>query len=143
MNNFTYVRAHDLSGAGRLVAGNDGAKFIGGGTNLVDLMKYAVERPTTLVDLNSLDLREVTELPSGGVRIGALATNSNVAYHPSSRRGTLCSREPSLPVLAHSCATRPLLAAIFCSEPAACTSTTRPSPVTNGSPARDVLRERA
>ncbi len=93
MNNFEYVRAKDVSGAAGFVASHHGAKFIGGGTNLVDLMKYAVERPTALVDLNRLDLREIIELPDGGVRIGALVTNSNVAYHPIiSSRYPLLSR---------------------------------------------------
>ncbi len=82
MNNFEYVRADDLSGAAQFVASHGQAKFIGGGTNLVDLMKYAVERPTALVDLNRLKLRAITELPDGGVRIGALVTNSDAAYSP-------------------------------------------------------------
>ncbi len=82
MNNFEYVRAEGLDGAARFVAGHHGAKFIGGGTNLVDLMKYNVEKPTALVDLNRLAMRSVTELPYGGLRLGALVTNSEVAYHP-------------------------------------------------------------
>ena len=82
MNNFEYVRAESLEGAARFITGHAGAKFIGGGTNLVDLMKYNVEKPTALVDLNRLSLREVKDLPEGGVRIGALVTNSDVAYHP-------------------------------------------------------------
>lgn len=82
MNNFEYVRAADISGAAQFVGGHDGAKFIAGGTNLVDLMKYSVVHPTALVDLNRLDLHQVTELPGGGIRLGALVTNSNVAYHP-------------------------------------------------------------
>lgn len=93
MNNFQYVRAEDLDGAARFVVGHGGAKFIGGGTNLVDLMKYNVERPTALVDLNRLDLHEITDLPDGGVRIGALVTNSDAAYHPViSTRYPLLSR---------------------------------------------------
>ena len=93
MNNFEYVRAEDLGGAASFVATHAGAKFIGGGTNLVDLMKYAVESPTALVDLNRLKLREVTELPDGGLRIGALGTNSAVAYNPVvSARYPLLSR---------------------------------------------------
>lgn len=83
MKNFQYVRAEDLGGAARFVEGHAGAKFIGGGTNLVDLMKYNVERPSALVDLNRLSLRDMTELPDGGLRIGALVTNSDVAYHSS------------------------------------------------------------
>ena len=81
MNNFEYVRAKELDGAARFVAGHQGAKFIGGGTNLVDLMKYNVERPPALVDLGRLAMREIVELPEGGLRLGALATNSEVAYH--------------------------------------------------------------
>lgn len=81
MNNFQYVRAEVLDGAAHFVAGHPNAKFIGGGTNLVDLMKYNVEKPTALVDLNRLDLHDVSALPDGGLRIGALVTNSDVAYH--------------------------------------------------------------
>lgn len=93
MNNFEYVRAQGLDGAARFVAGHKSAKFIGGGTNLVDLMKYNVEKPTALVDLNRLALREVTVLPDGGLRLGALVTNSDVAYHPLvSARYPLLSR---------------------------------------------------
>ena len=91
MNNFEYVRAQDVSGAAQFVASHGGAKFVGGGTNLVDLMKYAVERPTALVDLNRLKLHDITELPDGGVRIGALVTNSDAAYSP-----TISSRYPLL-----------------------------------------------
>ncbi len=55
------------------------AKLLGGGTNLVDLMKQGVERPTRLVDINPLPLAEITELPDGGLRLGALARNSDTA----------------------------------------------------------------
>ena len=93
MNNFEYVRAERISAAAQFVAGHAGAKFIGGGTNLVDLMKYNVERPSALVDLNRLPMRDIAELPNGGLRIGALVTNSNVAYHPLvSKRYPLLSR---------------------------------------------------
>ena len=93
MNNFQYVRAESLDGASRFISGHAGAKFIGGGTNLVDLMKYNVEKPTALVDLNRLSLREISELAGGGVRIGALVTNSDAAYHPMlSERYPLLSR---------------------------------------------------
>jgi xanthine dehydrogenase YagS FAD-binding subunit len=56
-----------------------GAKFLAGGTNLVDLMKYGVESPATLVDINHVGLAEVTPTPDGGVRIGALVRNSDLA----------------------------------------------------------------
>ena len=76
-----------------LSQGTSGAKFIGGGTNLVDLMKYNVEKPSALVDLSRLSMRDVSELPDGGLRIGALVTNSDVAYHSAvSTRYPLLSR---------------------------------------------------
>jgi xanthine dehydrogenase YagS FAD-binding subunit len=56
-----------------------GAKFLGGGTNLVDLMKYDVEHPTTLVDITRLALNEITPTAGGGVMIGALVRNSDLA----------------------------------------------------------------
>ncbi|MGI9086915.1 MAG: FAD binding domain-containing protein [Chthoniobacterales bacterium] len=83
MNPFTYSRASDPQQAIDALAANPHAKFLGGGTNLVDLMKMGVELPTALVDINRLPLSQVEELPGGaGVRIGALARNSDVAEHP-------------------------------------------------------------
>ena len=58
------------------------AKFIAGGTNLIDLMKMDVERPTRLIDISRLPLDQVEETASGGLRIGALVPNSDLAYHP-------------------------------------------------------------
>jgi xanthine dehydrogenase YagS FAD-binding subunit len=81
VNPFSYVRAEDVGAAVGEVARDGGAKFIGGGTNLLDLMKVGVERPTRLVDINRLPLSEVGE-HDGGLRIGALVTNSDLAYHP-------------------------------------------------------------
>ena len=57
-------------------------KFVAGGTTLVDLMKLDVERPAEVIDINSLPLADVTRTPDGGLRIGALARNSDVAHHP-------------------------------------------------------------
>src|SRR5262245_15782172 len=82
MINFEYARPADVADAVRQVAADPGAKFIAGGTNLLDLMKEDVERPTRLVDISRLPLKEVTETPVGGVRIGALVPNSDLAYHP-------------------------------------------------------------
>jgi xanthine dehydrogenase YagS FAD-binding subunit len=59
-----------------------GAKFLGGGTNLVDLMKDNVERPGTLIDVTRLDLTKIEDGPNGGVMIGALVRNSDLANHP-------------------------------------------------------------
>ncbi len=80
MNPFTYSRAADVPQAIADLTAKPHAKFLGGGTNLVDLMKMGVEKPESLIDINRLPLEKVEELPEGkGVRIGALARNSDVA----------------------------------------------------------------
>lgn len=82
MNPFTYSRAADAQQAVQAVSQNPRAKFLGGGTNLIDLMKMGVETPPQLIDINRLPLTQVEELPGGaGVRIGGLARNSDVALH--------------------------------------------------------------
>ena len=78
MRPFTYERATD-AGAAIAAVSRAGAKFISGGTNLLDLMKLEVEHPTHLVDISRLPLKEIEELPGGGLRIGAQAANSEVA----------------------------------------------------------------
>ena len=79
MNNFGYFRATDVAEA--LRAGQEPAvRFLAGGTNLIDLMKYEVEHPEALVDINRLPLRTIEELPGGGLRLGALVTNAATAY---------------------------------------------------------------
>jgi xanthine dehydrogenase YagS FAD-binding subunit len=82
MINFQYSRARDVADAVRQIAADPAAKFIAGGTNLIDLMKEDVERPTRLIDISRLDLRRVEEVAGGGLRIGALVPNSDLAYHP-------------------------------------------------------------
>jgi xanthine dehydrogenase YagS FAD-binding subunit len=74
---FAYERAEDAAGAVALAG--DGARYLAGGTNLVDLMKLEVETPERLVDIRGLALRGIEEVDGGGLRIGALATNSEVA----------------------------------------------------------------
>jgi xanthine dehydrogenase YagS FAD-binding subunit len=82
MINFQYSRAANVGDAVRRIAAEPGAKFIAGGTNLIDLMKEDVERPTRLIDITRLPLRSIEETPGGSVRIGALVPNSDLAYHP-------------------------------------------------------------
>jgi xanthine dehydrogenase YagS FAD-binding subunit len=82
MINFQYARANDVADAVRQIATDPGAKFIAGGTNLIDLMKENVERPSRLIDISRLPLKAVEETTDGGVRIGALVPNSDLAYHP-------------------------------------------------------------
>ncbi|AQW47129.1 xanthine dehydrogenase family protein subunit M [Streptomyces violaceusniger] len=78
MRSFTYERATDTRAAVTAVA-RSGAKFISGGTNLLDLMKLDIEDPSHLVDISRLPLRDIEELPDGGLRIGAQTRNSDVA----------------------------------------------------------------
>ncbi|MGO8953095.1 MAG: FAD binding domain-containing protein [Rhodomicrobium sp.] len=82
MINFQYSRATGVADAVRQKAADPKAKFIAGGTNLIDLMKEDVERPTRLIDISRLPLRTVEAVKGGGVRIGALVPNSDLAYHP-------------------------------------------------------------
>jgi len=76
---FEYHRAADVREAVALVAANPDARYLAGGTNLVDLMKLGVERPSLLVDVSGLPLRDITETADGGVHIGALVSNSDIA----------------------------------------------------------------
>lgn len=85
MREFGYQRAYDVSGAVALLDGDGEARFLGGGTNLVDLMKTGVERPARLVDVRDLPLDQIEATPDGGLRIGATVTNSDLAAHPEVR----------------------------------------------------------
>jgi len=82
MINFQYARATDVADAVRQIAADPTAKFIAGGTNLIDLMKDDVERPARLIDISRLPLKTVEQTADGGLRIGALVPNSDLAYHP-------------------------------------------------------------
>lgn len=82
MINFQYVRANSVADAVSLIAKNPSAKFVAGGTNLVDLMKMDVEQPTQLIDISRLGLAQVEDTAEGGLHIGALVRNSDLAYHP-------------------------------------------------------------
>jgi xanthine dehydrogenase YagS FAD-binding subunit len=82
MINFQYARANTVADAVRMIAADPTAKFIAGGTNLIDLMKEDVERPSRLIDISRLPLKTVEKTAAGGLRIGALVPNSDLAYHP-------------------------------------------------------------
>jgi len=86
MINFEYARASDVADAIRRKAADPAAKFIAGGTNLLDLMKDDVERPPRLIDISRLPLTSVEQTAGGGVLIGALVPNSDLAYHPLIQR---------------------------------------------------------
>ena len=85
MKPFTYERATTIRDAAAAVAAKPGAKFISGGTNLLDLMKLEIEAPSHLVDISRLPLGRIEDLPDGGVRIGAQVPNSVLAADPRIR----------------------------------------------------------
>ncbi|WP_405605067.1 xanthine dehydrogenase family protein subunit M [Streptomyces sp. NBC_01410] len=86
MREFGYERVFDVSGAVALLGADPDARFLGGGTNLVDLMKAGVERPALLIDVRELPLDGVEFSHDSGLRIGATVTNSDLAAHPDVRR---------------------------------------------------------
>ncbi|MES2495383.1 MAG: xanthine dehydrogenase family protein subunit M [Pseudomonadota bacterium] len=86
MKPFTYVRAADPVEAAREAAGHPGARFIAGGTNLLDLMKVQVETPGHLIDINKLGLDKIEKTSDGGLRIGALVRNTDLAADKRVRR---------------------------------------------------------
>lgn len=81
MHGFSYSRADDVATAVKQMASDSDAKFIAGGTNLIDLMKENVERPSHLIDITHLALADIQPGPDGGLRLGALVKNTDVAYH--------------------------------------------------------------
>ena len=84
MHPFQYQRATDAASAVQAASGQ--SRFLAGGTNLIDLMKNGVEKPEKLIDINRVALATIESLSGGGVRIGALARNSDTANHPLVRR---------------------------------------------------------
>ena len=86
MNPFSYSRAGRLEEAVAAVARDPRARFLAGGTTLVDLLRLGVETPAALVDINALPLAKIEPLPGGGVRIGAMVRNSDLAGDPAIRR---------------------------------------------------------
>ena len=86
MKAFTYERASSVETAAKAAASNSEAKFIAGGTNLLDLMKLEIETPTHLIDVNGLGLDTIEKTPKGGLRIGALVRNTDLAADAIVRR---------------------------------------------------------
>lgn len=81
MNSFSYVRADDVATAVREMAMDRAAKFIAGGTNLIDLMKENVAHPSRLIDITRLPLDKIEQTADGGLRLGALVKNADTAYN--------------------------------------------------------------
>lgn len=86
MKAFTYERAASAEAAAQIAASNPDAKFIAGGTNLLDLMKLEIETPTHLIDVNGLEFNEIEPTAEGGLRIGAMVRNTDLAAHEIVRR---------------------------------------------------------
>ncbi len=82
MNPLQYHRANSPDAAVQAQAAGRNSRFLAGGTNLVDLLKYGVEQADEVVDINRLALGAITALPNGGLRLGATARNSHTAAHP-------------------------------------------------------------
>jgi xanthine dehydrogenase YagS FAD-binding subunit len=86
MRPFQYRRARNVDEALDLAAHSPAPKFVAGGTNLLDLMKLEAETPATLIDVNAVGLDKIEDTPDGGLRIGALVSNTDLASHARVRR---------------------------------------------------------
>ena len=142
MQPFDYVLARSARAAIESAADADGAAFIAGGTDLMQLMKEGAAAPRRLVDVNPLPCTEIT-LGAQGLRLGALARMSDVADDPGVRERFPVSRRRCWRARPPRCATWPRSAATCCSAPAAPTSATRPCPATSALRAPAAARSRA
>jgi len=86
MNPFEYKRVDESQKAVEALGQSKQTKILGGGTNLIDLMKLGVEQPAQLIDIKRLPLRQIESLPNGGLRLGALFPNSDTADHEQVRK---------------------------------------------------------
>jgi xanthine dehydrogenase YagS FAD-binding subunit len=86
MKTFTYERVSTPAEAAAAAARTPGAKFLAGGTNLLDLMKLEIEAPQHIIDIGKIGLNKIESTPAGGLRIGALVSNTDLAAHPIVRR---------------------------------------------------------
>lgn len=81
MKSFSYTKADNVAIAVSELAVDNAAKFIAGGTNLIDLMKENIARPSRLIDITPLPLNKIEDTEDGGLRLGALVTNADTAYN--------------------------------------------------------------
>lgn len=132
MKEFGYQRADDVTGAVALLAADPQARFLGGGTNLVDLMKSGVERPALLVDVRELPWTASRPRPTAVCASGRPSPTAISPPTPKSAATTRRWPRPCWPEPPDNCATWPPSAAISSSAPAAATSPTSPSPATSG-----------
>ena len=143
MKSFTYERAQSPDEAAAAAARTQGAKFIAGGTNLLDLMKLEIETPTHLIDVNGLALDKIEATPKAACA-SARWCATPISPPMSACGATMaCSRARCSPALRANCATRRRPRAICFSAPAVLISTTPISPATNASPAAAARRSAA
>ncbi len=86
MNNFTYIRAASVEDAVNRAVAEQNSMFIAGGTNLVDRLKVFLDEPSQLIDISRLQMHQISPMTDGGMRLGALVTNTAVADHEQIRR---------------------------------------------------------
>ena len=140
MKSFTYERASNPAEAAAAALRNPDTKFIAGGTNLLDLMKLEIETPTHLIDVNGLALDRIESTPQGGLRIGALVRNTDLAADARVRRDyAVLSRA----LLAGASGQLRKPQATCCSGRAVPISTTQTCLATNASPAAAAPRSAA
>lgn len=82
MNNFSFTRAETVKKAVDSITENERSRFIAGGTNVLDLMKYRIDNPEHIIDISRLPLSNIVRTSEGSLRLGAMATNADTAYHP-------------------------------------------------------------
>jgi xanthine dehydrogenase YagS FAD-binding subunit len=141
VESFRYTQATSVDTALKSEAGQQGAKFIAGGTTLVDLMKLNVERPSALVDINPLPLAQIESVSDGGLKIGAMVRNSDLANHEVVRQRYTVLSEALLSGASPQLRNMATTGGICCSVRVATTSATPPTPrATSEAPARDVRR---
>ena len=149
MHTFEFIRPADqaaaIATAAQSKTAQQGAdvRFLGGGTTLIDLMKLNVETPARVLDINRLPLDKIEATSDGGVKIGAMVRNSDLANHAMLQKDYSARRKPSSKAPRHRSATWPLSPATCCSERVASTSATTRWPATSASPAPDALRSPA
>jgi hypothetical protein len=121
VKSFSYAKADSVAASVNEAAMNNASKFIAGGTNLIDLMKENVTRPTRLIDITQLPLDKIEETPDGGLRLGALVTNADTAYNEQVEKRYPLLSKTILAGARHNCVTWQQWAEICCSEHAVIT----------------------
>jgi xanthine dehydrogenase YagS FAD-binding subunit len=143
MKPFTYEKAASPAEAAAAVARQPDAKFIAGGTNLLDLMKLQIEAPTHLVDVNGLALDKIEATPEGGLRIGALVRNTALAADERVRRDYGVLSRALLAGASGQLRNKATTAGNLLQRTRCPTSTTPTSPATSAGPAAAAARSAA